>query len=55
MTHYDITIGNDVGSGVHCDIIMGNDIVMGTYHDATMHADVARILIYYTETSHSMA
>ncbi len=30
MTHYDITIGNDVARDVHCDIIMGHDIVFGT-------------------------
>ncbi len=47
MTHYDITIGNDVARDVHCDIIMGHDVVMGTYHDATIHTDVARTLIYY--------
>ncbi len=47
MTHYDITMGNDIASDVHCDIIMGHDVVMGTYHDVTMHTDVAKILIYY--------
>ncbi len=45
MTHYDITIGNDVARDVHCDIIIGHDIVMGAYHDVTMHADVTRTLI----------
>ncbi len=47
MTHYDITIGNDVARDVHCDIIMGHDVVIGTYHDVTMQIDVARMLIYY--------
>ncbi len=47
MTHYDITIGNDVASDVHCEIIMSHGIVMGTYHDVTMHTDVAMTLIYY--------
>ncbi len=47
MTHYDITIGNDVDKDVHCDIIMGHEVVMGAYHDVTMHTDVARTLIYY--------
>ncbi len=47
MTHYDITIGNDVARDVHCSIIMGHDVVMGTYHDVTIHVDVARTLIYY--------
>ncbi len=47
MTHYDITIGNDVARDVHCNIIMGHDVVIGTYHDVTMQTDVARMLIYY--------
>ncbi len=47
MTHYDITIGNDVAQDVHCNIIMGYDVVIGTYHDVTMQTDVARMLIYY--------
>ncbi len=51
MTHYDITIGNNVAMDVHCEIIMGHSIVMGTYHDVTMHtnaaSDVATTLIYY--------
>ncbi len=48
MTHYDITIGNELAMAVHCDIIMGHDVIMGraTYDDA-IHTDVARILIYY--------
>ncbi len=47
MTHYDITIGNDLGRDVHCNIIMGHDGVIGTYHDVTMQTDVAKMLIYY--------
>ncbi len=47
MTHYDITIGNDVARDVHSDIIMDHDVVLGTYHDVTMQTDVARMLIYY--------
>ncbi len=47
MTHYDITIGNDVARDVHYEIIMGHGIAVGTYHDVTMHADVAMTLIYY--------
>ncbi len=41
MTHYDITIGNDVARDVYYEIIMGHSIVVGTYHDVTMHTDVA--------------
>ncbi len=47
MTHYDITIGNDVARDIHSDIIMSHDVVIGTYHDVTMQTDVARMLIYY--------
>ncbi len=47
MTHYDITIGNDVARDIHCEIIMDHGIVMGTYYDVTMHTDVSTILIYY--------
>ncbi len=47
MTHYDITIGNDVARDDHCEIIMSHGIVMDTYHDVTMHTDVAAPLIYY--------
>ncbi len=54
MTHYDITIGNDVARDVHCEFIMGHGIVMGTYHDVTMHTDVAFGLLKYpyTKTIH---
>ncbi len=45
LTHYDITIANDLAMDVHCDIIMGHDVVMGTY-DVTMQTDVARMLTY---------
>ncbi len=47
MTHYDITIGNDVARDVKYEIIMGHSIDVGTYHDVTMHTDVAMTLIYY--------
>ncbi len=36
MTHYDITIGNDVARDVHYEMIMGHSIVVGTYHDVTV-------------------
>ncbi len=47
MTHYDITIGNDVARDVHYEMIMGHSIVVGIYHDVTMHTDVTMTLIYY--------
>ncbi len=46
MTHYDITITNDVTRDVHCDIIMCHDVAMGTYRDVRVQTDVARILTY---------
>ncbi len=47
MTHYDITIGNNIARYVHYELIMGDSIVVGTYHDVTMQTDVAMTLIYY--------
>ncbi len=47
MTHYDITIRNDVARDVDYEIIMGHSIVVGTYHNVTMRTDVAMTLIYY--------
>ncbi len=47
MTHYYMTIRNDVARDFYCDIIICHDIVMGTYPDVTMHIDVARNHIYY--------
>ncbi len=44
MTHYDITIGNDVTGDVYCGIIIGHDVVMCAYHDGTIHTNVARDL-----------
>ncbi len=46
LSHYDITIANDVAMDVHCDLIIGHDVVMGKYHDVTMQTDVARMLTY---------
>ncbi len=31
MTHYDITIGNDVARDVHSDIIMGHDVAITSF------------------------
>ncbi len=47
MTHYYITIVNDIAKDVHCDIIMSHEVVMYAYNDVTMHTDVTRTLIYY--------
>ncbi len=49
MTHYDLTMDNDIVRDINCDIIMGHHIDVCTYahHDITMHTDVARMLIYY--------
>ncbi len=49
MTHYDITIGNDVARDVHCEIIRSHGIHMDTYHDVPMPSDVTRpsFIMYY--------
>ncbi len=61
VTHYDITMdndiacdvlceitmGNDVARYIHFDVTMSNDIAMCTYHDITMHIDVVMNLFYY--------
>ncbi len=44
MTHYNITIGNNVTRDFHYDIIIGHD-VMGVYHDVTMHTDIHLLYI----------
>ncbi len=41
MTHYDITMGNDVARDAHCNITMGNDIAKDIHCDVTMSNDVA--------------
>ncbi len=46
MTHYDITMANDVARDVHCDIIMRHNVIVGTYHDITMQLDIATMLTY---------
>ncbi len=40
MTHYDITMDNDVAKNAHCNITMGNDIIRDIHCDVTMHNDV---------------
>ncbi len=47
MTHYEITIGNDVAKDVHCDIIMGHEVVMVRYHDVTMYTEF--VMYYYAQ------
>ncbi len=44
--HCKITIGNDVDRDVHCDITMGNDVAMCTYHAITKHNNVAMNIFY---------
>ncbi len=41
MTHYDITMGNDVARDAHCNITMGNDNVRDIHCDVTMSNDIA--------------
>ncbi len=61
VSHYDITMGNDIARNMHCDITMGNDVArdihcditfsnyvaMCTYHGITMHNDVPMNISYY--------
>ncbi len=61
MTHYDITIGNDIARDAHCNIAKGNDIdrdihccitiynviAMCRYDGITMYNDVAMNLFYH--------
>ncbi len=40
MTHYDITMGNDIARDAHCYITMGNDIASDIHCDIIMSTDV---------------
>ncbi len=42
ITHYDITIGNDIARDAHCDITMGNSVARGIHYDITISNDVAK-------------
>ncbi len=53
VTHYDITMGNDVARDIHCDVTMSNDIAMCTYHGITMH--VTRVMTLLCVDLHIMA
>ncbi len=48
-THYDITIGNDIGSDAHCEITIGNDVARD------IHCDVIMINIMTLLCVHIMA
>ncbi len=41
VTHYDITMGNDIARYAHCEITMGNDVARDIHCDITMSNDVA--------------
>ncbi len=41
MTHYDITMGNDVDRDAHCNITMGNDIARDIHCDVIVSNGVA--------------
>ncbi len=47
VTHYDITMGNDIARDVHCEITMSNDVAMCTYNDIAMHNDIAINFFYF--------
>ncbi len=40
ITHYDITMGNDVAKYTHCNITMGNDVDSDIHCDVTMSNDI---------------
>ncbi len=40
MTHYNITMGNDITRDAHCNITMGNDVARDIYCDTTMSNDI---------------
>ncbi len=42
MTHFDITMGNDVARDAHCNITMGNDVARDAHCNIAMSNDVAR-------------
>ncbi len=50
MTHYDITIGNDVANDAHCNITMGNDVARDPHCYVTMSKDINRFTSQYIMT-----
>ncbi len=46
MTHYDITMGNDIAKDIHCDVTMSNDMAMCTYY-AIRIRPLHRYMVYY--------
>ncbi len=53
VTHYDITMGNDIASDVHCEITMGNDVANDIHCDLIMSNDIAMCTIYHGITMHN--
>ncbi len=47
VTHYDITMGDDIARDPHCDITMGNDVTREIDCDATMSNDVTMYLLWH--------
>ncbi len=47
VTHYDITMGNDIDWDIHCDVTMNKDVAICISRGITMHNDVAMKLYYY--------
>ncbi len=54
LTHYDITMGNDVARGIYCDVIMSDDIIMCTYYVITMLNGIA-VSFFITTPNYGIA
>ncbi len=49
ITHYDITMGNEIARGVHCEITMGNDVTRDVHCHATMGNDIASFIAMHND------
>ncbi len=47
MTHYDITMGNNVARDIHCDVRISNDITMCTSQYITTLLWTSFVMYYY--------
>ncbi len=45
MTHYDITMGNNIARDIHCDVTMSNEVAIYAY--ITMYDNVVMNLFMY--------
>ncbi len=47
-THYDITMGNDIGRDTHCEITKGNDVARGIHCDVNNYIDQTLTWSYFS-------